>query len=355
MRCRSRRAMMIMGGVVAACLAAATTACGHTPKSSGRTPPRVTFVVAATQLNFATEMVEGFRSGVEEVGGVQDEVLGPPMVDGTKQLEFFRESTRTSKAGISVFTLDPDLFARPMADASHSGIPMIAVDNPPPLFSNVKLYVGNDNYQLGRTLADEVIAKLPADTTGKIVIGTSAPGVPVLDRRASGIRDRLRERLPRAVVLGPFDSQQGPGPNLAAWKTMVAAHPDAVAFLGTGDADGYNLAAIRRSTKGTWLAGAFDLDPKSLQAVKEGNLVLVSPEHYVKGALAGRLQAQHAKDGKPLPEGWLYTPGLAVDSDNIDEIIARQASPAAKAKALAPTVDKILGDRSYLRPLKDAG
>jgi ribose transport system substrate-binding protein len=267
----------------------------------------------------------------------------------------FQKATTSAKAGISVFTLTPELFAAPLADAARKGIPIVAVDNPPPPSSNVSLFVGNDNLKLGEMLADEVVSKLPANAKGKIILGTSSPGVPVLDRRAKGIRDELHQRLPGVTVVGPFDTQQEVGANLAAWRTLISANTGALAFLGTGDADGWNLAAIRKSTHGTWLAGAYDLDPKSLQAVKDGDLLLVSPEHFVKGAIAGRLQAQHAKDGTKLPTGWIYTPGLVVNQDNIDAIMARQSSQETRQAALDPQIDKILHDPSYLRQLSQAG
>jgi ribose transport system substrate-binding protein len=316
-------------------------------------PLRVGFVVANTQLNFSIEMAEGFRAGVAEVGGVEQEVVGPSIVDGVKQLQMFQDLTKTARGGISVSTLSPELFATPLADAVHMGIPVIAVDSPPLLSSDVTLFVGNDNYELGKLLADQVIAQLPAGAKGRIVIGTSSPGVPVLALRARGIRDEIRAKLPGVTTFGPLDTKQEVAANLAAWRTLVKVNPHALAFIGTGDADGWNLAAIRRETKGKWLAGAFDLDPKSLKAVKDGDLVLVSPEHFMKGAVAGRLQAMHAKDGKPLPVGWIYTPGLAVNRGNIDAVLARQATPAAEASGFKAQVDKILSDASFLRPMKD--
>src|SRR5262249_45338981 len=187
--------------------------------------------------------------------------------------------------GVSVFTLSPELFADPVADATRAGIPVIAVDNPPPPGSHLPLFIGNDNYQLGQMLADEAIGRLPADATGTVVIGTTTPGVPVLDLRAEGMRDQFHKRLPRVTVIGPFDTKQDVAANLAAWRVLVDANPQALAFLGTCAADGWNLAAIRRQVHGRWLAGAYDLDARALQAVKEGNLLLVSPEHFVKGAL----------------------------------------------------------------------
>src|SRR5439155_3884234 len=241
-------------------LASGQVACSSPSKTEGQTR-RVAFVVANSQLNFANEMAIGFRNGVGQVHGVEQTVVGPPTVDGPKELQMFQDQTKNSKDGVSVFTLSPDLFAAPMADAAKDGVPLIAVDNPPPPSSNVKLFVGNDNYALGQMLADEVAAKLPPSATGRIVIGTSTPGVPVLDRRAAGMRDELNKKLPAVTVVGPFDTKQDTAANLAAWNTLVKANPTALAFLGTGDADGWNLAAVRRSTHGTWLAGAFDLDP----------------------------------------------------------------------------------------------
>lgn len=324
---------------------------GCTAGDSDDGTPHVGFVVANTQLSFSIQMGAGFTSGVARVGGVTSEVTGPNIVDGPGQLKLFQDLRSRVKDGISVFTLSPEIFSQPMADAVANDTPIIAVDNPPLAASNVGLFVGNDNYQLGTLLADEAIAKLPAGATGKIIIGTSTPGVAVLDRRAKGIRDRLKEKLPGVTVVGPFDTKQETTANLAAWRTLVEVNKGALAFLGTGDADGWNLATIKQQTKATWVAGAFDLDPRSLAAVKAGDLALVSPEHFVKGEVAGQLQAEHAKNGTPLPQGWYYVPGLAVNQSNIDTVIARQSSDEATAAAVAGQVDTILTDKSYLREM----
>jgi ribose transport system substrate-binding protein len=344
-----RRSSRCLAALLALGLTAGQAACSST-RAEGRTP-QVAFVIANSQLNFANEMAIGFRMGVSGVPGVRQTVVGPPTVDGPRELQMFQDQTKESKDGVSVFTLSPDLFAAPMADATQNGVPLIAVDNPPPPSSNVKLFIGNDNFALGQMLADEVAAKLPPSATGKIVLGTSTPGVPVLDRRAAGMRDELTKKLPAVTVVGPFDTKQDTAANLAAWDILIKANPTALAFLGTGDADGWNLAAIRKSAHGSWLAGAYDLDPRSLQAVKDGDLLLVSPEHFIKGAIAGHLQAEHAKTGKTLPEGWIQTPGLVVDQANVDAIIARQATPQTRAAALNPQVDEILNDPSHLRPM----
>jgi ribose transport system substrate-binding protein len=170
------------------------------------------------------------------------------------------------------------------------------------------------------------------------------------------MREELRKRLPGVHVLGPFDSQQDERANEATWQRLVTAHPAALAFLGTGAADSFNLAAIRKRTGGRWLAGAFDVEPKSLAAVKEGQLfALMSPEHFLNGAIAGQLLARDAKGDLALPRGWFSTPGLAITSANIDQITRRQASTASREAWFRPQIAAIVKDqKSYLRPLTAA-
>jgi ribose transport system substrate-binding protein len=316
----------------------------------------VGFVVANKQLNFSQEMSLGFMSGVNQAGGVSPKVDGPNIVDGPRQLTLFRDMVTVAPDGVSVFTLTPDLFVGPIADAIAAGVPVIAVDSPVLPSAGVELFIGNDSYALGRLLAQKVIENLPPGTaTGKIVLGTSAPGVTVLDRRAKGIRDEIKERLPQVNLVGPFDTKQEVEANLEAWTSLVKANSSALAFIGTGDADGWNLAAIRRREKAGWAAGAFDIDPKSLAAVKAGDLVLVSPENFVKGAVAGRVQAEHAKTGKPMPQGWMFVPGLAIDRSNVDAVLARQATITTRAEAFAPQIETILSDPANLRPMSEVG
>jgi ribose transport system substrate-binding protein len=312
-------------------------------------------IVANSRLSFTQETVFGFRAGVSEVGGVDYTVTGPPGLDAPGAVRMFEEATATAKDGITV-QVPADLIAEPLAAAGRTGIPLIAVEPTPLPGSQVKLYIGNDNYQLGQMLASEAIRRLPAGAAGTVVIGTPVPGLPTLDARASGIRDEFRKRLPRVQVLGPFDTKREPIGSLIAWRALRRANPHALALLGTGDTDAQSLAKLHKLSGGSWLAGAFHLDPRSVKAVKDGALfALVSPEHFLMGAIAGRLQAERAKSGKALPQGWIATPGLLATSANIDEIIRRQSSQATREQWFRAELDRILGDLSpLLRSLDQA-
>src|SRR5436309_14437282 len=95
--------------VLAVGLAAAVAACSSAPKADGKAH-RVAFIIANSQLNFANEMAIGFREGVARVGGVDQTVVGPPTVDGPKELQMFQVQTKGSKDGVAVCTMTPDLF-----------------------------------------------------------------------------------------------------------------------------------------------------------------------------------------------------------------------------------------------------
>jgi ABC-type sugar transport system substrate-binding protein len=221
--------------------------------------------------------------------------------------------------------------------------------------SKVTTYVGNDNYELGQTLAEEALKRLPDDPEGTIVIGVPNPGTPVLDSRAQGIIDTFKEKAPGVKALGPYQTYSDPAQNFGAWQSLVNANPDALAFLGVGDADSYDLAKIKKSQNGDYLVAAFDVDAKTLEYVKEGVLFCtIDPEHFLKGYIAMQLLIDNAR-GTPMPEGWFKTTGLVVDSSNIDDIIARQESPEAAYAYYEDKLNDMLGDAdANMHPLEDA-
>lgn len=134
------------------------------------------------------------------------------------------------------------------------------------------------------------------------------------------------------------------------------AHPDALAFLGVGDADSYDLAKIKEKEQGKYLTAGFDVDPKTLDAIKNGtNFVGLDPAHFLKGYIASAVLAERVKSGKKLPEGWFKTPGIVIDQSNIDEIIQRQKSPQDAYTWYKPQIDELLaGYEGKLQPMKDA-
>lgn len=335
-------------------LALMVTGCGDA--ATAGEPPHIGFVVKRAQGSFAQEMISGFKAGAARVGGVEVTAEGPSGQDAHKEVELFERLAATAKGGVAAATSEPALIAQSLAKAVQSGVPVITVDMRPAPGARVDLHIGNDNYELGTMLADELLQRLPKEATGKVVVGNTAPGLAGLDARAKGIRDRITRERPHTQVIGPFDTQRDPEANLDAWRRLVAANPDAVAFLGTGDTDGYNLAGIRQQTGAHWLVGGFGVAPQTLQAIRDGRMVAtVSPEHYLKGALAGLILARSATGFSDPPTGWLYTPGLAITSANLEDVVRRQESDALRLAWFRAQLDAYAADPAkFLRTFDQA-
>lgn len=343
-----RAAALVLGLVL-------VSGCGTVAKSESL--PHVGFVLKRTGASFAQEMTSGFHEGVGRVGGVSATATGPPGQDGHKEVALFRELTTSAPDGIAVATSEPALMAPSIGEALARHVPVVGVDMRLTASSRVRLHIGNDNHELGENLADEVIRRLPPDAKGTVVLGNTAPGLSGFDDRADGVRERFAERLPGVRVLGPFDTQRDDDANRDAWRRLVAANPGALAFMGTGDCDGVSLAALKTENRSArWLVGGFGVDPRTLQAVKDGVMVAtVSPEHYLKGAVAGWLLARLAAHGTALPEGWIETPGLTVTTANLDRVLRRQESERSRRDFFQPQIDSFVEDpASWVRPLEQA-
>ncbi|ANZ41908.1 hypothetical protein BBK82_44230 [Lentzea guizhouensis] len=329
---------------------------GCTATQTSDDPPTIGFLAQNTSRDFSREMTDGFKAGAQMVG-VKAETTGPATHDGLKQVELLKDLATRAKGGIGVSAVAPELVAQPMARVVEQGIPVIAVAGGSIApGAGVKLLIENDSWEMGQLLADAAADRLPVDATGTVVIGSNSPAMPALDQRSAGMRARLLERLPKLKVMGPLDTGRDASANLATWQRIVAANPDALAFLGAGDVDAVNLAAVHAAQGGKWLAGAFSIDPKALRGVKDGHLFAsVSAEHFLKGAVAGRLLAEHAKNGRPLPEGWFVAPGLLVTPSNVDEFISRQATEQSRLDAARAQIDALTTQAErHIRPLDQA-
>jgi ribose transport system substrate-binding protein len=338
----------LVGLLAVGAVAGVSSGCGGA--QPGRPADPVAYVAQNLSRSFTVAIAAGFRSGVATVPGVRQQVVAPPADnDPVGQADLFERMLTATPGGISVSMSAPERFVDCLTSAAAKHVPVIAVDVPPPPGAPVGLYVGNDNHELGTQLADLVIDRLPPDAHGTVLLGSPRPGVPVLDLRTTAVRAEFHARRPGVAVLGAFDIGQR-SDSSQAWRQLLAANPHPLAMLSVG-ADGASLAQVRRATKGTWLAAAFDLDAVSLAAVKRGELLLMSPEHFLKGAIAGRLQAEHADHRSPLPRGWIYTAGLAVTPKNIDSILERESSAAATQAWFAADLDRVFGPNGP--PLRD--
>lgn len=326
-------------------------------QTGGKDPAtiHVGFVSATESLDFALEMAAGAQYAADQYH-VAAQIVAPPAIDGQAELNLFKNLMQSARDGIAVETLVPDIFVQSEADAVNQGIPLVAVDTPAPPAAHVTTYIGNDNVAAGKLLADAAIRLLPKSAEGNVLIGSDNIGVPVLDYRVQGIKQEFQQVRPALHVIGPFLSGNLPPDNLAAWTKAINAHSALVACLGVGDADNISLAQFKQDNHATFLSGAFDLDPTSLQAIANGtNFSLVDPEHFLKGYVAMRLLIEHALYGTAIPQGWWNPGALLVTPSNVQQIVKRQASQASKGQFYQPIIDQQFAHpEAQIKPLDQA-
>lgn len=346
----------LTGAVLALSLSLGVSACSSDGGSSASGDVTVAFVYATTTLNPMQEMAFGSTAAADEKG-VKLTSSAPSGNDGAAEVQLFQTATRKAADGISYQTLTPDLFVRPLKDATDDDIPVVAVDTPPPAGSGVDLYVGSSDYEIGKALATKMLDEIPEDASGEVVIGNAIPGLVVLDLRAKGVTEVFNAERPGLEVVGPLATAPEPTANFAAWDAIVKSHSDAVAYLGTGAQDVVSLATIAKKSGADLLIGGVDLDPAALEALKSGDVyAIVSPEHWLKGFIAMSLLADQAKGGDDMPKGWWDSGYLVVDSSNIDDIVARQKDEGSRSAWFEKVAAEQLGAvDDHLRPLSDLG
>jgi ABC-type sugar transport system substrate-binding protein len=347
----ARRRRMV--ALAAALLALGVAACGSDSKSSGGgggggKTAKLAFVYPTTTTNFAQEMALGAKAAAGDTPGVKLTESAPAEVNGPKQVQLFQAATRSSRDGVAMMTLTPDLFLRPLLQAKSQNVPLVAVDVPPPKGAEaaVKLLIGNSNVEIGQDLAKAIAPKIPKGAKGEIMIGTDTPGLPVLEQRNQGFEQVMKQQRPGLKYI-VFDAKQSPTDNFNTWSAQVKAHPNALAYVGPGSQAAVSLSQIQRRGGKKLVVGACDLDPVALKGVKDGYVTaLISPEHWVKAYIAVKLMAAAKQDGKKLPEGLWNTGALTVDSKNIAEIIKRQKDAASRAAFFKDEVAKQLANPS---------
>jgi ribose transport system substrate-binding protein len=337
-----------MVSVVVVTALPAVAACGAATKSSApggacdtsSKKLNLAFVYASTIQNPFQEMALGAQAAADDDGNVNLQLSAPTSIDGPKEVSLFQAAARTATDGVAYMTVTPDLFVRPLNAATDAGLPVIAVDAAAPPGTKVKTFVANSNTKLGELLGDAFVAQNPT-ADGQVVLGNDIPSLQLLVQRLNGVQNVLKAKLPNMKIIGPLDAKAEPTDNFNAWKAMVQANPNAVAFIGVGGQDGVSLPLITRQTGRTFLAGSADLPPEAVQAVKEGSLfALSSPEHWMKGYIALKLLIDAKRRCTAVPEGWWNSGNLLIDKRNIDEIIVRQQSPQSRKSWFKKEIDK---------------
>jgi ABC-type sugar transport system substrate-binding protein len=327
---------------------------GETPSEGGVAAPAKKLKIGYV-LHGLNDFTAVIKRGAEDAGkalGVEVEVVGPSSFKSDEAINMFEGMVQKKVDGIATVPMPGDVWIRPIKEAVDAGVPVATANMTSP-DSVADVWVGQDEYQSGVILAQELVKQLQASgvKSGKILAGICAPEVAVLQDRYKGLQKGLTGT--GYTVTDAKNVHTENTENYAAWENEATANSDIVAAAGLCSMDIPNLAKLKSRTKAKWLVGGYDLNPETLDALKAGNAQVTLGQHpYLQGYLPVLALVQHLRDKKPMPKGWIDVTTEIVTKANVDSLYPRETDRAAETKWYADFVAKNFADLSAMaKPL----
>ncbi len=172
--------------------------------------------------------------------------------------------------------------------AADAGIPVIAFNVPAPESAGdcVSGFVGQDFYEVGTIVANQLLDSGVVSAGDKVLITAEEPDQPYALQRGGGVYDVLSEAgigvLPQTEWLrtGGEDA-----PALDALTTWLVANPDVKAIVPVGGTPHRNLpAALAAAGNTTAKVIGFDTAPAIVQGLKDGTILATADQQgYIQG------------------------------------------------------------------------
>jgi ribose transport system substrate-binding protein len=329
----------------------ATSAGQSTASSSGKT------VKTSMVLHLRVPAVEAYGQGAIAAAkqlGFDVNVVGPQQVNNLEQQKIAQAEVDAGSQGLGLLMVGAESWRRPIAKWQKDGVRVVSVGIQTGEFmgADTPLLIAPNDIKTGELLADLTLKALGSNPSGEIVVGTSIPGLKLLEDRIKGFKQVMAEKAPGVkvtVVQATDDNVKG----VTDWQAITKAHGNALAFVGLASTAPPILGKIKKDTGSDWVVSGCEIDPRVLPMIKDGTVAgVTSADFWNIGYMAARvLYEQIANDKYTDLHGWLDSGTTVVTPDNIDEIVERESSPEATAAYFEPRIDQKFEDlEKYVGP-----
>jgi ribose transport system substrate-binding protein len=244
-------------------------AVGLIPGCGGRHSAKEVYYLVTTNssLTYWKTVVAGFKKAAAEYK-VTARVVGPDNYDPQAELDQLQRAVAAKPAGILISVSDAAVLTPGIDAAIQAGIPVVTIDSDSGA-SHRLFFIGTNNIEAGRLGGRRVVDKLGGK--GNVVFFTFS-GQPNTEERLKGFKD-VFSGYPGMKILEVNDIKNDA--RLAYDKAdQLLAQTGAGkvdAFVCLDSSSGKMVAdAIKREGKVKPLLVAWDVDPDTLQGIKDG-------------------------------------------------------------------------------------
>jgi ribose transport system substrate-binding protein len=240
------------------------SACHRSDIGSGHQQEEYVMVATNIDLPYWAESRRGFEDAARELG-VKARFIGTPGYNPAEQAKLFTSAAWTRPAGMLVAPADPDVLKEPIDGATQIGVPVACVDTDSPASSRL-FFVGTSNREAG-VQGGELLAKA-LDGSGEVVLLT-IPRQWNLAERVLGYQEALKN-YPGIRIVDILNDAGDPGRASAVIPEVLRKHPGLKGIGALDAAGGPGAAEALRKAGKQLIVVAMDMDPPTLQLVRDG-------------------------------------------------------------------------------------
>lgn len=243
--------------------------------------------------------------------------------------------------GIAVAIVDQSAFNTPVENALSAGIPVVAYNADAPADSGNKrlAYIGQDLYQSGVALGQRIVSLVPA---GDIAGFIATPGQLNIQPRIDGAKAAI-QASGKPINFVEIATGAQLNDELSRIEAYYLGHQNLKGMVAVDAGSTQGLSQIMEKynlpSKGIH-AGGFDLQPKTLQEIKAGNLdFTIDQQPYLQGFIPVLQLFLYKLSGGLMFPAQTDTGLLFVDKANVDPYLNTQTrfeGSASAQKNLAP-------------------
>jgi simple sugar transport system substrate-binding protein len=286
-----------------AALAALAGCDGAGRRTADRDGVRIVFVTHGQSADPFWSVVANGAADAGRDLGVRVQYQAPARFDMVEMSNLIRATAAGRPHGLVVSIPDPAALADAIRAAAAAGIPIVSINSGADAYRElgVLAHVGQTEYEAGFAGGE----RLAQAGVRRALCINHEVGNAAQDQRCRGLADALAQQGSNASVLGvnladPDDAQQR-----IANALRADAGIDGMLTLGPAGADPAlaALASVRATRQRGVAFGTFDLTPRVLEAVRDGDMLFaIDQQQYLQGYLPVIMLVKHLET-RTLPGG----------------------------------------------------